>query len=396
MTKDLSREEIELRLENFRTKMDQKHPDWDTAVIINKINQYYLTGTMQDGLLIVRRGGHAAYFVRRSYERALDESPFDRIFSINSYKDAANIFGSECGKTYIETEIVTVAILERLGKYFHFSGIGSLDKTIQSVRAIKTTYELALMEESGRKHNELLRDVLPSILREGMSEVELVAELIEIMLKNGHHGVTRFQMFQTDMSIGQIGFGVSSLYPSSFDGPGGNRGISAAVPSVGSRNSILKKGDLVFADIGYGVKGYHSDKTQVYMFGAKPSEEIVNAHRACIEVEKRTAELLRPGARPSDIYRTVMGELKPDFLRNFMGFGARQSKFLGHGIGLNVDELPVIAEGFNDPIEENMVFALEPKKGINGVGLVGVEDTYIVSKDGTYCITGGGTDIIVV
>jgi Xaa-Pro aminopeptidase len=89
-----------------------------------------------------------------------------------------------------------------------------------------------------------------------------------------------------------------------------------------------------------------------------------------------------------------MGELSDDFKRNFMGFGNRQVKFLGHGLGLHVDELPVIAEGFDDPIEENMVFAVEPKKGLKDVGLVGAEDTYIVTKDGAKCITGGGCDII--
>ncbi|NMA25330.1 MAG: aminopeptidase P family protein [Clostridiales bacterium] len=394
MTKELTKEEIALRMRNFRAKMDSRNPDWETAFLVGKINQYYLTGTMQDGLLVIRRGGEAAYFVRRSYERALDESPFEAIYPMQSYKDAAKVVGAHMGKTYIETEIMTVAILERLRKHFTFGAIGSLDKTILSVRAVKTAYELACTEESGRLHNELMRNVVPTLLYEGMSENDLAVALLEKMYAYGFHGATRFQMFQTDMGIGQIGFGTSSLYPTFFDGPGGNLGLSAAVPIMGSRERKLKRGDTVFIDIGFGIKGYNSDISRAYIFGAKPTEEMVRVQRACIDIQRHIAELLKPGARPSDIYRTVTGGLSEEFKRNFMGFGNRQVRFLGHGIGLNVDEIPVIAEGFDEPIEENMVFAVEPKKGMKDVGLLGVEDTYVVTANGSKCITGGGCDII--
>jgi Xaa-Pro aminopeptidase len=170
--------------------------------------------------------------------------------------------------------------------------------------------------------------------------------------------------------------------------------MSAAVPILGSRERKLKRGDTVFVDIGFGIRGYHSDKSQAYIFGAKPTEEMRRVQRGCLEAEKRTAALLLPGARPSDIYRRVMSELSADFREGFMGYQDRQVRFLGHGIGLNVDELPVIAEGFDEPLEESMVIAVEPKKGLRDIGLLGVEDTYIVTKGGGYCITGGGCDIL--
>lgn len=71
-----------------------------------------------------------------------------------------------------------------------------------------------------------------------------------------------------------------------------------------------------------------------------------------------------------------------------MGFGNHQVKFLGHGIGLWIDETPVIAEGFDEPLEEGMVFALEPKKGILDVGLVGIENTFVVTPQGGRSLTG--------
>lgn len=396
MRKELTREEIDLRLNKFILKMDSKHPDWETALIVGKVNQYYFTGTMQEALLVIRRGGERYFFVRRSYERALDESSLETVYPMQSYKDAACIIGADLGKTYVEADLMPLSNMERLRKYFSMASVGALDKTLLAVRAVKTAYELAAIEESGRLHDMLMRDVVPGLLREGMSETDLCVAILEKMYENGFHGATRFQMFQTDIGLGQVGFGTNTLYPTNFDGPGGHVGLSAAAPIMGSRQRKLKKGDTVFVDVGFGIRGYNSDISRAYIFGAKPTDEMLRIQRACIDVQRRTAELLVPGARPSDVYRTVMSEIEPEFKTNFMGFGNRQVRFLGHGIGLHVDEIPVIAEGFDDPIEENMVFAIEPKKGVENVGLLGVEDTFVVEKGGARCVTGGGVDIIVV
>jgi Xaa-Pro dipeptidase len=396
MFKDLTRQELENRIAKLFKALTKAGSDWDTAFVINKINQYYLTGTMQDGIFILKKDGSYAYFARRSFERAKMESPLKNIYPMESYRDAANSIGVKCGKTYIETEIVTLGIMERLKKYFNIEEIKPLDKILFEIRSVKSPYELYWIEESGRQHQYLLENIVPSMLTEGMSEADFTAQLYEKMINLGYHGVSRFSIFQTEMVVGQIGFGESSLYPTSFDGPGGMLGMCPAVPIIGNRERRLKKGDLVFVDIGYGVNGYHSDKTQVYMFGAVPSDEVVNAHVTCKEIQQKAASLLKPGLIPSEIYNTVMSEIDGSFLENFMGFGSRRVKFLGHGVGLHIDEYPVIANGFNEPLEENMVISLEPKKGIDGVGMVGVEDTYIVTSNGGRCVTGGGKDIFVV
>jgi Xaa-Pro dipeptidase len=390
-----TKNELNERLARFLDAMNRVNPGWDTAFILGKVNQYYFTGTMQDGMLVIKKDGSASYFVRRSYERAKDESPLASIYPMNSYRDAAHILGADCGSTYMETELVTVGILGRLRRHFELGEIRSLDYAMQSVRAVKSQYELEWMKRSGQAHKELLENIVPSLLCEGISEADFVAGLFEKMVRCGYHGVSRFSMFQSEMVVGQVGFGDSSLYPTGFDGPGGARGICPAVPLLGSRERKLRRGDLVFVDVGFGMNGYHSDKTQVYQFGGRPSDEALKAHRSCMEIQSRTAELLKPGAAPAEIYKTVIGGLSETFKQNFMGFGNRRVSFLGHGIGLHVDEAPVIADGFRDPLQENMTIAVEPKKGIPGVGMVGVEDTYIVTSEGGLCITGGGSDIII-
>ena len=396
MPKNTFDKELENRLSRLHLKMSNSCPDWDTAIILDKVNQYYLAGTMQDGIIIIKRDGGLFYFVRKSLERANNESPISNIYPMNNYGDAAKVIGADLGITLVETNTVTLSIMKRLQKYFTIRDTQPLDKIIFSVRSIKSPFELELMTLSGKKHNDFFQNIVPDILSEGMSEADFLGELYKSMLEQGYQGISRFSMFQTEMVAGQVAFGESSLYPTNFDGPGGSYGMYPAVPFVGSRERRLEKGDLVFVDLGFGIHGYHSDKTQIYIFGGKPSDEALEAHQRCIDIQARLAKQLKPGAIPSEIYDSIMNNLDEHFIQNFMGFGDRKVKFLGHGIGLHIDEPPVIAKGFNKPLEKNMVIALEPKKGIAAEGMVGVEDTYIVEDMGGRCITGGGEEIIMV
>jgi len=386
--------ELDSRLIRFRNEMDKKNPEWKMAVVFSKINQYYFTGTMQEGMLIIPRDQEAVFWVRRSYERALDESLFPVIKPMDSYRDAAATMNNFPETVYLETEFVPLAMLQRIQKHFPFSNVMALDLQLMAVRAIKSPFELSLMEEAGRIHQRVLEEFVPAMLREGISELEFSIELFSLMVKEGSHGITRFNMFDTQAIFGQIGFGESSIYPTCFNGPGGNTGLNPAVPMIGSRERTLHKGDLVFVDTGCGVEGYNTDKTTIYMFGATLPQEAIIAHQQCVDIQNRIAAMLKPGAVPSEIYNCVMNDLSVDFLENFMGFGNRTVKFLGHGIGLTIDELPVIAQGFDEPIQEGMVFALEPKKGIKDIGMVGIENTFIVTTEGGKCITGTNPGLI--
>ena len=386
--------ELRDRMERFRLRMERDHPTWEFAAIFGRANQFYLTGTMQDGVLLIPRDREAVLWVRRSLERALDESFFPDIRPMRSYRDAAAGMGACPGVIHVETEVVPLALLERFQKHFPFREVKPLDAGAAMVRAKKSAYELAIMERAGRIHRRVLEDAVPGMLREGMSEAELGGEVFSRLVREGHHGITRFGMFGTEMVLGQFGFGENSLYPTGFDGPGGCRGMAPGAPVLGSRDRTLRSGDLVFVDCGCGVQGYHTDKTVTYTFREPVPEEAVEAHYRCVEVQDETASMLRPGVMPSEIYETILGGLDPAFLENFMGYGSRRVQFLGHGIGLAVDEAPAIARGFDEPLEEGMVFAIEPKKGVRGVGMVGIENTFVVTRGGGRCITGKNAGLV--
>ncbi len=380
--------ELNGRMDRFRARMDEKEPGWQSALITGKVNMFWFTGTMQDGALFIRREGAATLWVRRSFERAVDESPFPDIRPMENYREAAAAYSGLPETVYLETELVPLAMFARLQKAFPFRRALPLDPHVLAVRAVKSPYELELTRQAGDIHRRVLEQVVPGMLREGMSEADLATELYSALIAAGHHGTARFAMFDTEIGIGHIAFGENSLYPTYFNGPGGSKGLGAAVPFLGSRDRRLARGDLVFVDIGCGVDGYHTDKTMTYQFGGATPAHAAEAHRRCLAIQEQAAARLVPGELPSRIYKTVMSSLDGEFLKDFMGYGNRRVKFLGHGVGLHINEPPVIAEGFDEPLRQGMVIALEPKKGIANYGMVGTENTFLVEPGGGRLITG--------
>ncbi len=388
MFNKVPRAELDARLIALRQRMNKDCPQWQLVAIFSKINQFYFTGTMQDGMVLIPKDGDAVYWVRRSLQRAQDESEFSDIRPMTSFRDAAQTMGTLPSTVHLETERVPLAMYQRFNKHFAFQQVAAADHAIAAVRAVKSNYELERMERSGEIHQEVLEQRLPKLLHSGMSEADLGGALYQTLIDAGHHGIARFSMYDTEILLGHICFGESSIYPTSFDGPGGNYGMSPAVPLLGSRQRKLRPGDLVFIDIGCGFDGYHTDKTMTYVYQGELPDSAVKIHNQCVQIQNATAALLKPGAIPAQIYADIMDGLEPEFLAGFMGHGERQARFLGHGIGLHIDEFPVLAKGFDEPLQENMVMAIEPKKGIDGIGLVGIENTFVVTPEGGRCITG--------
>ncbi len=385
--------ELSSRMNRFHARMDRTQPGWELAAITGKIPLYYFTGTMQDGLLVIPRGADPVFWVRQSYERAVKESLFPDIRKMRSYRDIAADMGKLPSSVYLETDLVPISQLQRMQKHLPFTDVRSVDAEVAAVRSVKSRYELSLMEHAGKIHRHVLEDLVPGMLREGIDEITFYCDLYSLMMKEGHQGIIRFGGFN-EMVLGEIGFGTSTICPVCVDTPGGVAGMHPSVPQMGNPERKLRSGDLVVVDIGCGYKGYQTDKTLSYMFGKPLPAHAIAAHERCVEIQDLAASMLKPGAIPSEIYRTVMAGLEPEFLKNFMGFGEHRVKFLGHGIGLWIDETPVIAEGFDEPLEEGMVIALEPKKGIPDIGLVGIENTFAVTPRGGRSLTGKSRGLV--
>jgi len=392
--KKIPKQELKNRMKRFITAMDKAHADWEICMIVGDMSMYYLTGTISDGVLLIRRDEEAVLWVRRSYERALTESEFGNIKAMTSFRDIAESLKTIPGTLYLDMSAATLSWQELLNRYVKFDKIQNIDRVMLEVRSVKSLYELEIIKFAGSTIDKLLRENLPEILNEGMSETELAAEMFSLFIRNGYHGVSRFSMKNADVALGHICFGESSLYPSVFNGASGIVGLCPASPVLGNHDIKLKMGDLIYVDIGFGREGYNVDKTLIYSYKCEQPEYVNEMHRHCLDLERMAVSMMKPGAKPSDIYKAICQSVNPEFRDNFMGTPGNNVRFLGHGVGLYIDEYPVLAKGFDNPLECGMTIAVEPKISIEGVGMVGSENTYLITKDGAISLTGDIQEII--
>jgi Xaa-Pro aminopeptidase len=388
--------ELVRRMERFTSLMDSVNEDWELCAIVGGINMFYLTGTICDGLLLIQREKKSVLWVRRSYDRAVIESEFTDIRRMKSFRDISGVCDPLPDTLYLDTSNATLEWYGMLRKYMPFTNVSSVDNVILNTRAVKSEYELDFMRRAGALTDKLYIEELPKLLHDGINEVELGADLFSLFLKNGFHGVSRFSMRNVDSVLGHVSFGESPLYPSAFNGASGVKGICPAVPALGSRDRCLSEGDLIYIDFGVGIDGYHVDKTLVLSYKLPQPEHVIAAHRQCLELERLAASMLRPGIKPSDIYNKIIASVNAEYQHCFMGPAGRTVPFIGHGVGLHVDEMPVLAKGFDAPLEYGMTIAIEPKIGVDGNGMVGSENTYLVTDSGGMSLTGQQREIVLV
>jgi Xaa-Pro aminopeptidase len=232
-----------------------------------------------------------------------------------------------------------------------------------------------------------------------MSEREAAVAAWEVFFEHGHSGMMRMGNFGEEIFLGHVSAGDSGNYPSSFNGPLGLRGDSPAVPFMGSPDKIWRPGGPLSCDIGFCCQGYHTDKTSIYWAGPESGipDEARAAHGFCLEVQDWIAENAVPGATPAEIAEHCFAWAeKAGFGEGFMALGPNKVPFVGHGIGLVIDEYPPLAGRFEEPLEAGMCLAVEPKIGIPGLGMVGTENTFEVREGGAACLTGRNFAIIAV
>jgi Xaa-Pro dipeptidase len=388
-------EEMEVRHQKCRKLMRELAPDCGGLLVFSRVNTYYLSGHCANGVLWLPLEGEPVLMVRKGIERARLESPLVRIVPFRSYSDLPGLCADAGtplpGTVAVEMGGLSWSLGQLLQAKLKSVEFRQGDDILTRARGTKTGWELAKMRLAGARHDRCLREELPKVIRPGMNEFEISAKAWEVFFAAGHHGMMRMNTFGEEIFLGHVSAGDSGNYPSVFNGPLGVRGVHPAIPQMGYAGKVWKHGEVLALDIGFLLEGYHTDKTQVYFAGEEKElpEEARRGHQFCIDVQEWIAENLRPGVIPSNLHAHVMQwSEKENFTHGFMGIGDNKVRFLGHGIGLGIDEYPVIAKGFDEPLEEGMVLAIEPKYGIEGFGMVGVENTFEVTVDGGRPLTG--------
>jgi len=378
--------EIERRIREFQGKLAEK--EVDIAIIAQNVDLYYFTGSCQSGYLAVPSRGEPIYLVNKSFKRARKESPLPDIRHLLKFRTLPQILEEEIPnieKLGLELDVLPTSFYLRFQNMFPQAEIIDISGAIRELRLIKSPYEIDIFRKGAEISRQML-EAVPRFLKEGKTEVEFAAELECFMRKRGHQGGIRLRQFNQEVFYGHVMSGENLTYPSFFDSPTGGPGLSPAYPQ-GPGWKKIGRDEIVIVDYVVAYQGYCVDCTRFYSLGSVPSL-LKEAHAAALTIQEEIMKTAGPGTICSDIYRQAC-QIAEDFgLRDhFMGYGTDQATFVAHGVGLELDELPVMADRQDYPLQTGMVFALEPKMVIPGVGVAGVENTILVTEQGLEKIT---------
>ncbi len=388
------KEEIEKRIENLKKSMAKAGIDY--AVILQNVDLFYFTGTIQKGVLIVPVDQSPLFFVEKSVCRADMESPLE-IIPIKKDKDVGNFVSGKNvikGRGGMELDVLPVTLFERWKSILDHGNIADVSPLIKELRLIKSEFEITQIIESGKLVSHVFEKA-KTIIREGMREIDIEAELAREMRKKNHQGFLRMRGFNQEMMCGYVSHGFAATISSNADVPISGLGLTPAI-GQGSSTNIITKGVPVIVDFGGGYNGYITDETRVYAVD-KLKDIFLKGYQVSREIVEETMGFGKEGVDATELFIKAMDRIKKAGLEQyFMGHGEGQVSFVGHGLGLEINELPVITPRHKMILKEGMVFAFEPKFIIPGEGAVGIEVDFIVRKDTLQRVTDSPIDIVYV
>lgn len=380
--------EIELRLDRLRRLMaDEK---MEAMLISSNANIYYTSGRVLNGYVYVPAEGEALYFVRRPIGISGDNVIYvhkpELIPSLLEEKGVK--LPSNIGMELAVTDYLTVL---RLAKVFNSSGVKDASGVLRKTRAVKTPFEIDMLKRSGVKHEEVYKRI-PQLYEEGMSDIEFQIEIERESRLEGCLGQFRIAGESMEIFMANVLTGENADTPTPYDFAMGGAGLDPSLP-VGADGTIIKPGMTVMVDSNGNFTGYMTDMTRVFKL-EEVNELALKAHRCSIDICHELSAMALPGVAASSLYNKAMEIVESQGLGQYFMGHTQKAGFIGHGVGIEINDLPVIAPKSRDVLEENNVIALEPKFVIPHVGAVGIENTYVVRNDGLERITNAPEEII--
>lgn len=381
--------ELKLRRDKIRALMAQQ--GIDAALIACNANLIYTFGRVISGYLYLPLNDSARLFVKRP-----DTLEGEHIFPIRKPEQLPDLL-KECGlpapqKLMLEGDELPYSEYKRLEACFPETEVVPCGTSlIRQARSIKTSMEIEMFRRSGIAHAKAYAQI-PLVYKAGMTDLQFSIEVERLMRMEGCLGI--FRVFGRSMEIfmGSVLAGDNAAVPSPYDFALGGEGLDPSLPG-GVNGSLLQPGQSVMVDLGGNFYGYMCDMSRVYSIGKLPDVAYA-AHQACLDVQEAVAEMAKPGVRCEELYECAIDRItKAGFADFFMGVG-QKAKFIGHGIGLEINEAPVIAPRIKQELEPGMVFALEPKIVLPSIGPVGIENSWVVTVEGIEKLTNCNEEII--
>ncbi len=376
------KEEIERRIETLRKRLALE--DIDGALVVQAVDLYYYSGTRQNGMLWIPVEGPPVLLVRKSLSRAQQESSIGDIRPFPPSREISDVLDGNAWRIGLTLDVLPV-------QYFNFyrsllNGREFVDISVlcREIRSVKSAWELQQMRTSGRILAEVFGRI-PEFLVAGMRELDFAAEFEYRLRKAGVGGFLRIRGFNQELT-GIVAAGENGAAPGCFDGPVTGLGFWTAAPYGPSRD-VIKKGTPIMVDYGSFYNGYHTDMTRMFSIG--PLDPVIRRAFAlsCV-IQNWLSEHSIPGSICEELFlksAKIAGDAGiGDY---FMGNAGEAAKFVGHGVGLELDELPLLAPKFRNALIAGQTIALEPKFLFPGKGAVGIENTFVVAENGCEKLT---------
>ncbi|MDA8432427.1 MAG: Xaa-Pro peptidase family protein [Nitrospiraceae bacterium] len=383
------RTETDARIRRLQERLRQEPVDG--ALLVYPIDVYYFTGSRQNSALWVPADGEPMLLVKKSYARAAGESNIRDVRPFPSSRGLPSLFAGDIRKIGLTFDVLPVQQFRYYSDLLHDREFIDVSAINREIRSVKSPWELGRLRDSGKGICGAFAQV-PSFLRPGMRELDVAAEFEYRLRTAGSEGHLRIRAFHQEI-VGIAVGGDNATVPGCFDGPVTGKGLSTAAP-YGPSEDVIAGGSPVMIDYGAIFGGYIVDMTRIFVVGELDAG-LQRAFCVSAEILAWIVERLRPGSICEDLYAGAVRIAEGYGLgEQFMGYPGEQAKFVGHGVGLELDELPVLAQRFRMPLAAGHVIAVEPKFAFPGKGVVGIENTYAVTETECEKITNYPDEIV--
>lgn len=373
----VSAAESQQRIAKFQGMLQDK--GLDGALFIFPIDVYYFTGTRQNATLWIPVSGAPLLLVRKSFARAREESPLADIRPFPSSKEFGALFPESAVKIGFTHDVAPVQQLNFYAKLLPGREFVDISPLNRELRSVKSPFELGQLRYCGEQLCSIFAQV-PDFLRAGMRELDLAAEFEYRLRKAGNEGYVRMRAFNQEL-FGGLTVSAGGASHGFFDGAVTGRGLSNASPQ-GASLEIIGENEPVFVDFTGVFNGYITDMTRIFVIGSL-DPQLKEAFDLSLAIQARMVAALKPGAVCEELFiASAEMAAAAGFGEYYMGMPGENARFVGHGVGLELDEFPVLAQGFKAPLQLGQVIAIEPKFVIPGKGVIGIENTFAVTAVG--------------
>lgn len=362
----------------------------DAILVSDNANLFYTSGRVFSGYTYITTSGEELFFVKRPVGLMGENVIYIR--KPEQILEELEKRGIAQPKTLaLELNSLSYNDVLRLQKAFNGVALSNGSAIMQSVRACKTDYEIALLRQSGVLHAESYA-AIPELYTDGMTDATLQIEIERKMRQLGNLGQFRIAGQSMEIFMGNLICGDNADNPTPYDFAMGGAGLDSSLP-VGCNGTRIEPGMTVMVDLGGNFNGYMTDMTRVFTLG-DVDELAKKCHDCSIEICNHIKAIGRPGVEAKFLYEEAVRIATEAGLQDyFMGY-TQKAGFIGHGVGIEINELPVLAPRSKHVLQEGNVIAVEPKFVIPHVGAAGVENTYVVTANSMEQITNAPMEML--